>query len=703
MKDLQLVLNPDYVELEKVIGLDLETSGLQAWESVIRLIIISTSANIYILDPTKYHKQFLTEIFQNISLCDAVIAHNAKFDCGFIYYHHGVLLRNWFCTQIGSNILTNGKIEYQGRHSLPEVIERYLGEKLEFAGAKKIFRQGKMKSVDIKKLLQKSFTSESNFDLSSFTDKQLRYATGDVKHLISLHSVLNRRIEGLQLKAIAKLENDLIPILAKMEIEGCLIDAEGWRKLIKQNWEPDLERLERELDDEVRKLLPSYGERRKTTVVQFGLFGTDAQTKLRDESCINYGSGDEILDLFRKLGEEVPTVELSENELKKNNERISTVDIGISSLFGDDLDYNATTEQTVEDQETTKDSLDESVLTTYINERPNSRMKPFIVKLIDYRVAAKRISTYGEKFLALLDENNKIHTGYTQTFTATGRLSSKAPNLQNIPAPEKGKENTNIRRFFIARPGYRLITCDMAGAEIAIAADYSQEQLLLDSIREGLDMHSLLSTVSYSIICGEPVTVSKSEIPIDVKGHKLTPVTLRDLHKSVVFAKFYKAGAKKIYGVLAEYVNMFHTEDQRIPIAQEISRALDKRMPKLAKYLTGLIDKGQKDGYLRSDKLGRIRFFSEKDYGQICNYPVQGTNANALKMAMIEIFNYLTDNKLDARMVLNVHDEILVEAHESIAEEVAKKVQEIMANALTYFLTTIKGGASYKIATCWDK
>ena len=109
-KELQVILNPDHIDLETVVGLDLETSGLRAWEHEIKLIIINTSEKTYILDTGKYHPSFLKEVFQNISLCERVVAHNAKFDCGFIYSHYGILLRNWFCTQIASQIVTNDKI-----------------------------------------------------------------------------------------------------------------------------------------------------------------------------------------------------------------------------------------------------------------------------------------------------------------------------------------------------------------------------------------------------------------------------------------------------------------------------------------------------------------------------------------------------------------------------------------------------------------
>jgi DNA polymerase-1 len=684
---IEVVLNPKHIDLEPIIGLDLETSGLQAWEEKVKLIIIATTKHLYILDVRLYSDTYLRELFTAIRDCQTVVAHNGKFDCGFIYYHYGVLLQNWWCTQIASQILTNGKLEFQGKHTLPEVLERYLHVKLEF-------------SAKNKKLLQKSFTSQ--FALDRFSEKQLRYASDDVKFLIDLFVKQSRLVDNLQLKAIAKLENDLLPILAKMEIEGVLVDQDNWRTLIKTHWIPDVHEIEQRLDKEVELLTKRQINRRKATVTEFNLFGEPTITVVSSEEAINYASAAQVIQFFRDLGQEVPKVAVKKKKITiVNGERdVVTSHEYFTDLFGDSY-YELPEDQ--EEEIEWKESIDEIALTTYINERPTSILKPFIKELIDYRVANKRVSTYGEKFLAQLDIFSKIHTGYTQTFTATGRLSSKSPNLQNIPAPQKGKPHTDIRRFFIARPGYKLITCDMAGAEVAIAADYSQEPLLLSALREGADMHSDLASISYSIIFGQPVKVSKSNEPLSIGDHTFIPQELRDHHKSVVFAKFYKAGAKRIYSVLAEYINLFHTEDKRLEIASEISTALDKRMPKLSKYLDGLIKKAQTDGFLRTSKMGRIRFFNEDVYGEAANAPIQGSNAEAIKMAMVEAFKYFSNCGFDGRIAMNIHDELVCEVKDEYCEVAAPVIKKIMADSLSFFLTTIEGGASVEIYKHWKK
>jgi DNA polymerase-1 len=644
-------INPQDIALADIIGIDIETTGLLPWVDTIELIAINTGETTYILEAKKYGSDFIRNLFRSMEQCTTIIAHNAKFECSFIYSNYGVLLKNWWCTQLASQILVNGKDGYLGKHSLPDVITRYLNIQLEFDANKK--------------LLQKSFTKEYN--IGSFTEKQFRYVAGDVDHLIALYNVQLSDVADLELGQITKLENTLLPILSKMEVEGVLIDKESWLNVIKTKWEPKLHEIEARLDTEVRQLTGGTITRNKQRVISFDLFGYHSEQIISNSQAINYSSQSQVLDFFQDVEGRVPLTEgRSPGEVKP--------------------------------------SVDDLTLTKYLNENPDTRLRTFIGILKEYREQDKLLSTYGEAFLDLLDNENNIHTQYTQTFTKTGRLSSKNPNLQNIPSPTEEKPDNDVRKFFIAKPGYKLITCDMASAEVAIAADYSGETLLLDSLLNGMDMHSELSSLSYSIIFGKPIQVSQSKDPISIGDRQYIPKELRTAHKSVVFAKFYKAGAKRIYSTLAEYINPFHqTKEERLEIASRVSRSIDERMPQLSSYLNDIIKKAQKDGYLRTSKLGRIRFFNSDVYGEAANAPIQGTNAEAIKIAMIKCFRKFEEMNWDARVAMNVHDELVIEAHASIAEEVADAAVQIMADALSYFLTKIKGNASKEIGNHWKK
>lgn len=663
-----MVINPKHIELSSIIGLDLETTGLQAWNSEIDLIAIKTDTEEYILEVAAYSNDALVDLFRRVaSECTTVLLHNSKFDCGFIYHHYHVLLTNTHCTEMSAEICENGKQKllrksYNRPFSLTSVLKRWMGVTHADKEDKRAF-QLSFTNKELRKELDR---------FPSFRRAQMEYAMEDVRHLRNLYAIQMTRIEELELQTIYKLEHKLLPVLVKMEMTGCLIDREGWAKLIKDYWEPELIQIEKRLDEEVSKLIRGKNfkysiERSCDTSVQFDLFGNNVTTDLSKENELNYASSEQVIELFKFLGQPVPR-----------------------------------TTKIVDKKEVEVDTVGEEALTVYLTETVDSPLANFIEILLEHRKVSKLISTYGYEFLANLDQNNHIHTLYTQTKTETGRLSSKHPNLQNIPKPPKNDPTKDVRRFFIARPGYKFITCDMAGAEVAIAADYSQEPILLDALRNGADMHSDLASVSFSIIFSTPTTISKKGAEIDCNGFKYIPEELRDEHKSVVFAKFYKGGAKRVYGVLSKYINRHWPAAKRMDIASEISKALDLKMPKLSAYLSGLITKAQKQGFLRTSSFGRIRFFDSKVYGEAANAPIQGTNSEAIKIAMINLDKYFCETEY-GRLVMNIHDELVCEVKDEFVEQASKIVQIEMASALSYFLTTIKGGASVSISDHWKK
>jgi DNA polymerase-1 len=653
-----LILNPklDDIEITALMGLDLETTGLYPWHGAeVDLIAISNEDGVqYVIEVNNYSIDDLKEFFRSIELTKTlVVGHNIKFDCNFILYHYGVCLSNVFCTQIAAQILDNGR-QKELRFSLIDVIVRYLGPAYS-------------RDKEEKKQLQQSFVNpivRKNLSiLPNIRNRQIEYAAEDIEHLIALYHLLDSRLNDAGLDIVSKLERKVLPVLSSMEVQGITIAKEPWSKLVK-DWEVELIQLQKLLDEESIQLLNGQKSkfnfnRRRATSTSLDLFGISHTSTLSSDNSINYASTDQLLQLWREFGEEPP----------KDGE--GTVSVG------------------------------EDAVETYVTEQPNTRLTHFIELLLTYRELSKLVSTYGNSFLNLLDKNNCIHTSYTQTRTETGRLSSKEPNLQNIPASKNPLRD--VRRFFIAKPGHKLITCDMKSAEIAIAGDYSKEPLLVDAMKLGVDMHSELASISFSIIFKQKINVTNSETDtISVDGYTYVLGELRGEHKSVTFAKFYKAGAKRVYTTLAKYINRHHPADNRIRVAGDVSNALDARMPQLSRYLSNLIDEAKTTGKLVSDKLGRIRYFQPTVYGEAANYPIQGTNANALKIALVRIDKYLKELGCGS-LLMNIHDEVIVEIPENKAEEVAIKVKEIMGDSLSYFLTELKGGASVSISDHWKK
>lgn len=632
-----MIKNPTKIKLTPIIGLDLETTGLAPYEDKISVIAIGTeNGDKYVWDCAKYSQKYLKTLMEGVAACKAVVIHNAKFDVSFIYNTFGVVLNNVFDTMLASQILRNG---LNANHDLASVISYYLGKKHDVS--------------EDKKRLQKSFVGLKYG--TTITDEQLEYAVADISDLIPLYKHLTNSLKHEKLDKIMRLENKLVPVLAKMEVRGCLIDKTSWLQEINK-WDLILNDIKAKLDDIVYNLLQQNNITSGAVIEGKIFYAID----LFGNIGINYGSQAQVLKLFKVLDEPTPTD-------KYNNEAVN-----------------------------------EDAIKAYINEMPDTPMKEFLDVLLEYREYYKLISTYGEKFLSKLDKNNYIHTSYTQCFTATGRLSSKSPNLQNIPNVQSGGAGAVVRDYFIAPQGYKMITSDMSSAEVRIAADLSGEQFLLDSLYKGLDMHSVLASKSFSIIYGGDVQVSKSTEPIYIKGHRLIPADLRQDHKTVLFAKFYKAGAKRVYQCLAKHINLVHEPENRLDIASQISKAIDEEMPVLTSFLENLINKAQINKFLIGSKLGRRRYFDESVYGDAANFPIQCINAEAMKVALIKIDEYF-EEKGTGWPVLTVHDEVVCVVKEEYAEQAAEKVKEIMADSLQWFLNTVDGGASVKIKHCWEK
>lgn len=274
---------------------------------------------------------------------------------------------------------------------------------------------------------------------------------------------------------------------------------------------------------------------------------------------------------------------------------------------------------------------------------------PIVGLILQYRELAKLKSTYLDTLPKMVDENNRLHTTYTQD-TQTGRLASKNPNLQNIPA--KTEIGRLIRRGFIAPVGFRLLSADYSQIELRILAHLSEDPRLLAAFKKNADLHQAVS---------------------------------RSLNISREAAKTINYGI--IYGMsahgLSETLGISHT------LAQEYIEKFFGLYPKLRLFISECIDKARKDGYLET-LFGRRRYLPEinspilKTRAQAermaINFPCQGTGADILKLAMIKLDSAL-DNQ-EARIIMTVHDELVFEVAEGKIKEVAKVVKEIMENVV---------------------
>jgi len=289
---------------------------------------------------------------------------------------------------------------------------------------------------------------------------------------------------------------------------------------------------------------------------------------------------------------------------------------------------------------------------------------PIVQKIIDFRELAKLKGTYVDALPQLINgQTGRVHTSYNQTGTATGRISSSDPNLQNIPIRTKiGRE---VRRAFVAPPGKLLLGVDYSQVELRVLAHYSRDETLLDAFRRGEDIHRATAAAVFGI-------------PIDTVTYEQ-----RSFAKRVNFGLIYGMGAFR----LARDSNMTRTE------AEEFIKTYFGRFPRIQAYLDATKRQMVEAGYVET-LLGRRRYFPQLDSASrqtererrdaeraAINMPIQGTAADIMKIAMNNLYRALIARGLQARILLQVHDELLLEAPDAEVDEVAGLVKQTMESA----------------------
>ncbi|MBR6918310.1 MAG: DNA polymerase I [Clostridia bacterium] len=286
---------------------------------------------------------------------------------------------------------------------------------------------------------------------------------------------------------------------------------------------------------------------------------------------------------------------------------------------------------------------------------------PLVSCVLAYRKCAKLISTYTDVLPTILDGKGRVHTTFNQTGTATGRLSSNDPNLQNIPV--RGELGREIRKYFVADEGCVLIDADYSQIELRVLAEISGDENMRDAFISGRDIH----TSTASQVFGVPEFMVDSE--------------LRRRAKAVNFGIVYGIGAFSLSKDLGI------TKKQ----ADEYIENYLKTYPKVDAYLKKTIEDAKRDGYTTTS-LGRRRPIPElsspkaqlRAFGErvAMNSPVQGTAADIIKIAMINVSRALDGEGLDARLIMQVHDELIVEASAADAERASEILRREMEGAV---------------------
>ena len=369
-----------------------------------------------------------------------------------------------------------------------------------------------------------------------------------------------------------------------------------------------------------------------------------------------------VLIRMEQLGIKVDPLKLEALQ-KKLSDDLTTLTSEIYALSGSEFNIKSTQQLGVvlfqqlglQGGKKTKTgySTNEAVLSALVGEHP------IIEKILEYREYQKILSTYVQPLLKLAnaDSHSRIYTSFVQTGTATGRLSSRDPNLQNIPV--RSALGRSVREAFVAKEGYKLVSIDYSQIELRLLAHFSKDAALLEAFNKGTDIH--LATAI--ILFGEEEAKEK-----------------RNMAKAVNFGLLYGMGPKK----LSEDVGITQPE------AKDIIKNYFASFPTVKNFLEGIQERVKIDGYVETILKRRRIFDYESANGmqkaaymrESVNTVFQGSAADLIKLSMNEIDVMIREENLDAFMLLQIHDELIFEVKEEQVEEISKRFVHTMENIL---------------------
>ncbi len=298
--------------------------------------------------------------------------------------------------------------------------------------------------------------------------------------------------------------------------------------------------------------------------------------------------------------------------------------------------------------------------------------------LLEYRMLSKLLNTYVNKLPNLTDKNHRLHTTFEQALVASGRLSSRDPNLQNIPI--KNSYGKLIRSGFISPAGYKLVCADYSQIELRILAVLSQDENLICAFNTNQDIHSITA----SEIFHKPI----SEVNSDERRYAKT-INFSLIYGKTVFGLAQELGIDRAVAKL--YIDTYFA-----------------KYPKVMTFLDEIKSQARNNGYVTTIFGRRVylpninhsnRIIRDQEERLALNAPMQGSAADIIKMAMININNWLVQEKLDTRLILQVHDELIFEVPDCEVDLIKDKIIHFMENVVTL---SVKMKVEINVANNWN-
>ena len=507
-------------------------------------------------------------------------------------------------------------------------------------------RDGEVFKTENEILKEKEITKMTLEDMHNFLEVRAKflYRYGD-KFL--------EELEEDNLTKVYKIEMDLVKVLYHMEDEGILIDLEYFKKYQKE--------LAIKLEDIIPQIKAEVKKGVEHNINMMELTESNIREILLQLGKLNYKKKSEYT-AYEKMLEEADLEELLNNQLVFNI--ASPKQLGIV-LF-----------QLMKLPKVKKESVGVEVLEV-LRDRDGEVIAE---NILEYRKLAKLQSTYVEALPKLVDENSRIHTTFNQTGTATGRLSSSNPNLQNIPV--RTPEGIKIRQGFVAKDGYKLLAIDYSQIELRVLAEISKDDTLILAYEQDKDLHDLTARKLFSLTEDEEVSREK-----------------RSLAKIVNFSIIY---GKTAFGLSSE-LKISLSE------AKEYITRYFTQYPGVKALETKIIEEAKCDGFVRTlyNRKRTIEGINSSNKNIVkqaermaVNSVIQGTAADILKVVMVEL-NKKLECKEDIKMNLQVHDELIFEVKEEKMEEYAKMIKDIMET--TVKLDHVKLKANVAMGYNWSE
>lgn len=761
-----------------VIYYDAETNGLDPYLNDILLqgFILSDKAFVVFPDMIDEMEQFAKQ-WKTCTL----VGQNIKFDYKMLSIQYSNFdVKKFYDTEIADRRIYQGlgvsKDNPMGLlFNLDEVTKRHLPE---------VTRTGK----DIRK--QFIGVKKSQYKP---TLEQVTYLFDDI---IYLPRIVNKQIEKLKQYGnydfYINYSCPLIKVLSHMELYGGFnLNVDKWRSNIKSN-EEILYNKELSMDKERIRLRDTLLTKEQAKPITGGIFDM-SRTKFKDQSLdlfgnpiklpnkfkgkkpinFNYSSDDQLKKLFAHLrlplpcsnGYAIPII--IDNEIKLSYGGKPSLTYTISIEDKEHIDKIKTIQDLAEYDKhgvigyETGLTVGIPALNDMINVIPDHPAAEFIKMLSDYSKASTKISNYGENYINMINKvTGKLHTTYRQCHALTGRLQSGGGKKSNMFNSQNVPRLPEYRTCFTGGEDYRIVTCDLSGAETVIMADKAKDDVLYKLAIEQDDIHSPVAQLAWRNIhlyrAGVISFFWKDAKEFWIKKDTFTETFVTpeaypdwELSQNLVITKEinkhmrtdFKANTfGSVYGMYPKKASVTNgiTLDEASILITSVKKMIPKTFEMVEKYVKFGCGVRYKDefkvkphGYVPLNKISNNRvylpaiyrylkydiepeFFEISKAEGICrNAPIQGTQADMVKVAMVNLFNYIKDNNLDAFIMIQVHDELVVKYHKKYVNTkfiykdkkltFAELVQSHMVDAANMFLETIQMKADYSDELTWVK